>query len=333
MQRMKTLCLLLTALSLVSVCAPMHAQAVRATPVNSTDPHEKAVPGQARLLPYFSDNSDTARMHSSEFRTADQMSEKDRLQAANAESSIAESTRYADLEFNQGQWSYEQIVCPALPNHIFLRFLRNNGAGDVSMFTASIPRGGEGRVRIIPIQLRGYSLFSPAPINALTISAFNHIRAEENPDPDSDQDSGQAPDWLGTALCYAALAGGHPQPAALTSDPAADKLPIASTALLEVGSNGGAVLSFTDVSAKARPMRWTLTFDRKGRLIKGGHSPADMLSVNVEHPLLVDKVGPPMPLASPKVTTIHPAAPAAITQVPSSPPRPVTVVPASNPPT
>jgi len=284
-------------------------------------------------LPYFSDNSDTARMHSSEFRTADQMSEKDRLQAANAESSIAESTRYADLEFNQGQWSYEQIVCPALPNHIFLRFLRNNGAGDVSMFTASIPRGGEGRVRIIPIQLRGYSLFSPAPINALTISAFNHIRAEENPDPDSDQDSGKAPDWLGTALCYAALAGGHPQPATLTDNPAADKLPISSTALLEVGSNGGAVLSFTDVSAKARPMRWTLTFDRKGRLIKGGHSPADMLSVNVEHPLLVDKVGPPMPLASPKVTTIHPAAPAAITQVPSSPPRPVTVVPASNPPT
>jgi hypothetical protein len=304
----------------------MQGQSVRESPVKASDPGEKAVPGQARLLPYFS--YDSAPVHAIEFRAVDQMTEKDRLQAANAESSIAESTRYADLEFNQGQWSYQQVVCPALPNHIFLRFLRNNGVGDATVFTASIPRGGEGRVRIIPIQLRGYSLFSPAPINALTISAFNHIRAEENPDQDPDK----TPDWLGTALCYAALAGGHPQPAALTSDPAADKLPIASTALLEVSSNGGAVLSFTDVSAKPRPMRWTLTFDRKGRLIKGGHSPADLLSVDVEHPLLVDKVGPPSPLASPKVTTIHPAAPAAITQVPSSPPRPVTIVPAGNPP-
>ena len=326
MQQMRTLSLKLTAAFLASVCSLMQGQSVRESPVKASDPGEKAVPGQARLLPYFS--YDSAPVHAIEFRAVDQMTEKDRLQAANAESSIAESTRYADLEFNQGQWSYQQVVCPALPNHIFLRFLRNNGVGDATVFTASIPRGGEGRVRIIPIQLRGYSLFSPAPINALTISAFNHIRAEENPDQDPDK----TPDWLGTALCYAALAGGHPQPAALTSDPAADKLPIASTALLEVGSNGGAVLSFTDVSAKSRPMRWTLTFDRKGRLIKGGHSPADLLSVNVEHPLLVDKVGPPMPLASPKVTTIHPAAPAAITQVPQSPPRPVTIVPAGNPP-
>ena len=323
---MRTLSLKLTAAFLASVCSLMQGQSVRESPVKASDPGEKAVPGQARLLPYFS--YDSAPVHAIEFRAVDQMTEKDRLQAANAESSIAESTRYADLEFNQGQWSYQQVVCPALPNHIFLRFLRNNGAGDSTVFTASIPRGGEGRVRIIPIQLRGYSLFSPAPINALTISAFNHIRAEENPDQDPDK----TPDWLGTALCYAALAGGHPQPAALTSDPAADKLPIASTALLEVSSNGGAVLSFTDVSAKPRPMRWTLTFDRKGRLIKGGLSPADLLSVDVEHPLLVDKVGPPSPLASPKVTTIHPAAPAAITQVPQSPPRPVTIVPAGNPP-
>ena len=328
MQRMKTLSLVLTAVLLAFVCAPSRSQAVKEIPAGASDPQGKPIPGQVRLKPYFSDNSDPVRLRAIEFRTVDQMTEKDRLQAANAESSIAESTRYADLEFNQGQWSYQQVVCPALPNHIFLRFLRKNGVGDATVFTASIPRGGEGRVRIIPIQLRGYSLFSPAPINALTISAFNHIRAEENPDQDPDK----TPDWLGTALCYAALAGGHPQPAALTSDPAADKLPIASTALLEVSSNGGAVLSFTDVSAKPRPMRWTLTFDRKGRLIKGGLSPADLLSVDVEHPLLVDKVGPPSPLASPKVTTIHPAAPAAITQVPSSPPRPVTIVPAGNPP-
>ena len=330
MQQMRTLSLKLTAAFLASVCSLMQGQSVRESPVKASDPGEKAVPGQARLLPYFS--YDSAPVHAIEFRTVDQMTEKDRLQAANAESSIAESTRYADLEFNQGQWSYQQVVCPALPNHIFLRFLRNNGVGDATVFTASIPRGGEGPVRIIPIQLRGYSLFSPAPINALTISAFNHIRAEENPDPDSNQDPDKAPDWLGTALCYAALAGGHPQAATLSDNPGAEKFPIASTAQLEVGNNGGSVLSFTDVSAKARPMRWTMTFDRKGRLIKGGHSPADLLTINVEHPLRVNQVGPPMAMTAPKVKTYNPPSPAAITLQPKPPRQTVTPAPAGNPP-
>src|SRR5580700_5396739 len=170
---------------LASVCGIATGQTATELPANANPPQEKAVPNGVRLKPYFTDSLDPHRAHSVEFRSLDQMSEKDRLLAANAESSIAEDAKYADLDFNQGQWSYQQVLCPTLPNHIFLRFLRNNGAGDVSMFSASIPRGEEGRVRIIPIQRRGYSLFSPAPINALTISAFNHIRAEENPDQDT----------------------------------------------------------------------------------------------------------------------------------------------------
>ncbi len=114
----------------------------------------------------------------------------------------------------QGTWNATQVVCPALPHHLFLRYTRNNGTGDVTVFTASIPRNGDGRVRIIPIQRRGYSLFSPAPINALTISAFNHIRAEE-------PDDQRAANWLGNGLCYAALAGGHPR----MPDPDADAGP------------------------------------------------------------------------------------------------------------
>ena len=117
--------------------------------------------------------------------------------------------------WSKGQWSYQQVVCPALPNHLFLQYTRNNGVGDVTMFTASIPRGGEGRVRIIPILRRGYSLFSPAPINALTISAFNHIRAEE---PD-----GTSSNWLGNGLCYAALAGAHPRIAEAHQEPDIDR--------------------------------------------------------------------------------------------------------------
>lgn len=325
MDRLKTLSLALTVAFLASACGPMNGQTGAESPANSNAPQEKANPNAVRLKPYFTDSTDPRRPHSIQFLGVDQMTEKDRLQAANAESSIAEHVKYADLDFNQGQWSYQQVICPALPNHIFLRFLRNNGTGDVSVFTASIPRGEEGRVRIIPIQRRGYGLFSPAPINALTISAFNHIRAEENPD----QDPARAPDWLGTGLCYAALAGGHPQAAALGDNPAGEKFPVTSIALLDVGGDGGAVLSFTDVSASPRPMRWSMTFDRKGRLIKGGHSPAELLSIRVEHPLQVNQIGPPKPMTLPKVKTYNPSGPSVVTQDP--PALPQTIAPANPP--
>ena len=116
-------------------------------------------------------------LYTVEFRSEDQISQQDRLLLADAESSIAEHAGFAGLEFSKSDWKYRQIVCPTFPNHLFVQFTRNNGAGDVSVFSASIPRNGNGRVRIVPILKRGYSLFSPAPINALTISAFNHIRS------------------------------------------------------------------------------------------------------------------------------------------------------------
>jgi hypothetical protein len=197
------------------------------------------------------------------------MRPQDRDLAADAESSIRERAGFAGLEFSQdsdgGKWSYQQIVCPALPNHLLLQFTRNNGTGDISVFSASIPRGGDGRVRIIPILRRGYSLFSPAPINALTISAFNHIRAEEHPD--------QPPAWLETGLCYAALAGAHPL-AGSPEETDAKKMPVAPPGKLMIPINGGAVISFTDLSAIPRPMEWTMTFNGKGKLLKATHSSA-----------------------------------------------------------
>jgi hypothetical protein len=200
-----------------------------------------------------------------EFRPYDSMTPQDRDLAADGESSIEERAGFAGLEFNQGKWNYQQIVCPALPNHLLLQFTRNNGTGDVSVFSASIPRSEDSRVRVIPILRRGYSLFSPAPINALTISAFNRIRDEEHPtDP---------PQWLATGLCYAALAGAHPQvgPPEVTE---IKKLPAPPPGRIFIPMHGGAVISFVDIAAIPRPMQWTMTFNDKGKLLKATHSAA-----------------------------------------------------------
>jgi hypothetical protein len=286
MERLIPLRIFLALASIAAVCAPMTAQTATGQAAPAANLKIRQVPEAVPPKPFSPDVQASVTVAPIEYRAVSQMAEKDSLLAADAESSIGEHAGRVGLEFNQGKWSYEQVVCPALPNHVFLRFMRNNGTGDVSMFSASIPRNGEGRVRIVPIQMRGYSLFSPAPINALTISAFNHIRTEENP-------SG-IPDWLGTGLCYAALAGGHPQAASLKEDAQDLKFPAAIPAELKIPNKGGEVISFLDVGAAPKYMDWTMTFNRKGKLLKATHTRVGLLTQEPVPPAEAVK-GSPVP--------------------------------------
>jgi hypothetical protein len=244
-------------------------------------PNAKPVPSRFPVTPFPPGEGPLEIARSIRLRSADQMTEADRLAEAGAESSIAERAGFNDIAFNQGKWSYQQLVCPALPNHLFLRFTRNNGANDVSVFSVSIPRNGQGRLRVIPILRRSYSLFSPAPINAMTIAAFNHIRTEEQPE--------STPSWLGTGLCYAALAGANPVAAQevtqIVSRSGPKNFPAASSPELEIPPQGGAVIRFTDMAATPRPMLWSLTFSRKGRVLKATHTPAHL---DAEKPVPLD---------------------------------------------
>jgi hypothetical protein len=234
---------------------------------------ERIVPDPVEAKPFATVATRRTPLYTVEFRPADEISAQDRLVIADAESSIAEHAGYAGLEFQQGTWNYRQIVCPSFPNHLFLQYRRSGGDGDVSVFSASIPRNGEGRVRIVPILKRSYSLFSPAPINALTISAFNHIRVEEGETANSD--------WMGNALCYAALAGARPEIVAADAAPALHKPIPALTAAMDVQMNprGEEVIRFDDAAARPHAMEWTMTFMRNGKLVKATHRRADTLSV------------------------------------------------------
>jgi len=268
MERFGILSLALAVAAITAVCSPAAAQTDQGS--SSAKPEKvRQIPSVVRPTPFLPGSGAVGSASAIEFRTAEQMTGKDRAREADAESSIGEKAGYADLGFNEGKWSYRQLVCPALPNHLFLRFTRNNGTGDVSVFSASIPLKDEGRVRIIPIERRGYSLFSPAPVNKLTISAFNHIRAEEGAD--------SAPGWLGTALCYAALAGANPQIQTFQETPGNGHSQPAQTAIMYLPQRRGAVIQLTDAGALPRPMTWTMTFDRKGTLVKAAHEPAEMI--------------------------------------------------------
>jgi hypothetical protein len=269
----------------VAVCAPLPAQ----TNSDPVVPRVKIVPApvpdlesagksvkQLRApglfppgIPIATDKTSPASPHSIQVLSSSEMTQQDRNLEANAESSIQELAGVENLEFNEGAWTYRQLVCAALPNHLILRFSRNDGTREMSMFSAAIPRGSEGRIHIIPIVRKGYSLFSPAPIGALTIAAFNRIRAEENNDGPAD--------WLGTGLCYAALAGANPQAGQLRAGkPEITDMATTLEPTLIIASNGGATIRFADVSATPRPMEWNMFFDPKGKLVKATHFPLDV---------------------------------------------------------
>lgn len=138
-------------------------------------------------------------------------------------------------------------------------------------------------MRIIPVLRHGYSLFSPAPV----ISAFNHIRDEE--------DASKAPDWLETGLCYVALSGAHPVAALLAENPADQKFPAAMPAVMEIPKQGGAVIRFADTAAVPRPTGWTMTFDRKGKLLKATRVSADLIREKATKQTIVQAKGKPLP--------------------------------------
>jgi hypothetical protein len=253
-------------LTVVAVCSCVSAG-------QETSKHARIVPEPVEAKPFSTIATRQSAISTVDFRPEEQMSEGDRLLLANAESSIAERAGFAGLAFSKSEWKTRQIVCPTFPNHLFVQYTRSNGVGDVSVFSASIPRNGDGRVRIVPILRRGYSLFSPAPINALTISAFNHIRAEDAETANTD--------WLGNALCYAALAGARPEIVAPGAEPALHKpIPALNAAMdVEMQAKGMEVVRFDDAAARPRAMEWQMTFTRQGKLMKASHRPAAMVAV------------------------------------------------------
>ena len=223
----------------------------------------KPIPQVEVITPFRADAPDSEKTDPLEFVAADRMSTTDQSLATAANLRIRNEATLAGMELSVGKWSYQQLACKALPDHLFLIFKGDNGPGDISLFSAAIPRSSAGRVRVIPVERRGYSLFSPAPVNALTISAFNRIRADEP--------ANKSADWLATALCYAALAGARPALTSAPKDSAGSNFPLVFPPTLEIGAFGDSTVRFVDLASARAPSEWALTFSSKGQLLKVDH--------------------------------------------------------------
>jgi hypothetical protein len=264
-----------------SLCAAQTNQVPSDTPYpvkpvpteSSTMPYPAKPVPQAKNLNPFSSNVSSGIGHFIVYRPREEMSQSDRDLAAKTLPAIRDAAAFAGIEFDKEKWSYRQLECQALPGHLFLLFAGDSGVGDASLFSVAIPRAGKSRVRVIPVERRGFSLFWPAPVNELAVAAFNRIRAAEP--------AGPPPDWLSTGLCYAALTEPRLEISASPSTSPEANLALSFPPTLEVGVDGESTVRFVNVAEPRQPMQWVLTFDPKGRLVKVEHLPMPLYATTI----------------------------------------------------
>ncbi len=255
----------------VPVRAPYPVQPV---PEDVTIPYRtRPLPRVASLPKSGGDNTAQAGSHFIVYRAPAQMSREDRAWTAKSMPAIREAAAFAGMEFGAAQWSYRQLDCRALPGHLFLLFANRRGPGDTSRFTASISRAANGRLRILPVERRGDSLFALTPTDALALAFFSRIRAEE---PES-----QHADWLATSLCYAALTVPD-ETIALSPREAPDtNLALSFPPSIELGRGGDSTVRFVNVDAASPPFEWTLNFNAKGDLVAANRFPVPAYATRV----------------------------------------------------
>jgi len=239
----------------------MAAGCVGAAQVRTQTQNGEAIPGRkARPLPPATDLPTDPRVAQEgqlPLQVAVQpmaaMTPEDKDLAASAAPAIHDQASLYELGFSQGDWQESQLECPAFPRHLFLRYTRNMGTGDVSMFAASIPRGKEGRVRVIPILRRGFGLIASAPESKVTIAVFNRILGEEH--------VGVKADWSAVSACYAALTS------ARWNEPhGAVTLSLVGSPTLQLLERGA--LSVALELADPASGRWVVQYDRAGQVVK-----------------------------------------------------------------
>jgi hypothetical protein len=250
---------------------PSQQSAPSAADLSGNSYKTRPLPQLQTLAPFPADVPASAKADPLEYRSKDQISDTDRSLVATAEPKIRDEAILAGMEFDRGNWSYQQLICKALPGHVFLLYREDNGRGDVSRFSASIPRDNSGGIRVISIERRGYSLFTAASVNPLTVSAFNRIRADE---PEN-----KSADWLATALCYASLAGARPEVSPPPAKPGSADLGLSFPPTLEIGTDGESTVRFVDVASALQPTQWALTFSPQGQLLKVVHFPTPTYAV------------------------------------------------------
>jgi hypothetical protein len=259
--------------------------------------------GQARQIKYFS----------LEHREAKHIDDADRELLHGRMKELIAEAQFFGYDILTPGWTYDQAICPLLPNTLLLHYLNKFPDGSESLFTALIPRGA-GRVRIVPVLYRNSSPYSPAVKNPRNFAIFNSLVPGDIAKKDSDPEGS----WLSLGVCYAEVVGGRPNvPDEPSLDTATIKAPVA-TYRYDAATKQKQV-QFSDRDSPKIFKIWTISLSEGGRVTDAVNEDyATYVAHIVQPPYPPGTAAPPSSPPS-RIIPEPPQPPSMIT--PASPPR------------
>jgi hypothetical protein len=199
-----------------------------------------------------------------------QMSNADYQVVSNLSAELSKQAALANFDISNPAWHFQQIVCPAFPDYVFLSFIHGPDESGSSHFAALLPRN-DAQVRVVSTYAHGLLPFEASWNRAGTFEVFNGmLRQERGTTPLS-----RAPNWLLIAVCYAELSGYPVQ--VLTTIPrpdlTLDMLRLdANQPQMMIAGDQSVDVTFSDVSRPTMTTNWTLHFDRHGQITSASRS-------------------------------------------------------------
>src|ERR1700730_6199610 len=200
-----------------------------------------------------------------------QMSNADYEVVSNLSAELSKQAALANFDISSPAWHYQQIMCPAFPDYVFLAFTHGPDDSGSSRFAALLPRK-DAQVRIVSTYAHGLLPFEASWNRPGTFEVFNGmLRQERGTAPLS-----HAPNWLLIAVCYAELSGYPVQVLNVLPNPAPtlDLLRLgANRPQMVIEADQSADVTFSDVSRPTITTNWSLHFDRHGQITSASRSP------------------------------------------------------------
>lgn len=141
-----------------------------------------------------------------EHRSPEQIQPEDAALLKKRKRDLLAEGEFYGYDMSAKGWSYEQSVCPFMPDFILLRYSSKDAAGADSIFTALMPKSG-GRIRIVPVLNHGATRFKPAAVDPRNYQLFGQVVPADL----AAQNSGPDGKWLALSMCYAEMTGEKPQ--------------------------------------------------------------------------------------------------------------------------
>ncbi|MDT7813433.1 MAG: hypothetical protein QOJ42_3349, partial [Acidobacteriaceae bacterium] len=187
-----------------------------------------------------------------------QMSNADYEVVSNLSAELSKQAALANFDISSPAWHYQQIVCPAFPDYVFLSFTHGPDDSGSSRFAALLPRN-DAQVRVVSTYAHGLLPFEASWNRPGTFEVFNGmLRQERGTAPLS-----HAMNWLLIAVCYAELSGYPVQVLNVLPNPAPtlDLLRLgANRPQMIIGTDQSAEVTFSDVSRPTFTTNWSLHF-------------------------------------------------------------------------